>query len=268
MEKADIIDTVLRYPDSYLETQAKSLDARLDSLRLTEEDYKRLVIESNKKQMKGVGKELAKTILPPFAVAIETLEWNQNVDNDLKDAKKTMLLTDYLNKADAQEEAIKNLKEAMSNLYGNTLVNKIFQMLDNYPPDADLMKHLVTSLKKICENKNFEKLFQDHKFFLGTIEKLSPQALSIITDYPNWPAFSFQFTGMSLGNNIPDQYQEPFATKYLQTKSINDTVVKQRTVYVIEELRQQGFIKCVSTNPNDFVLLLTDLGSELYGYLN
>lgn len=155
----------------------------------------------------------------------------------------------------------------MGNLYGNTLVNKIFQMLDNYPPDGDLMENLVSALKKICESKNFEELFQDHKFYLMTIEKLSPQSITLLADYENWPRFSFQFTGISIGNEIPDQYQKRFIESYFSIKGIIDNVTRQRGVYIIEELRQSGFIKCIAINQREYVLKLTELGKELYNYL-
>ena len=111
-------------------------------------------------------------------------------------------------------------------------------------------------------------MFQDHKFFLGTIEKLSPQAISFIIDYRNWPEFTFQFTGMSIGNEIPDQFQRPFIEAYFSSKRITNSLVMQRGLYIINELQQQDFIKCLEQNNSSYRVYLTDLGIELYEYLN
>ncbi|MFT8747127.1 hypothetical protein [Liquorilactobacillus nagelii] len=47
---------------------------------------------------------------------------------------------------------------------------------------GDLLVHLKSTLNKICESKHFEELFTKHKFNLSLIEKLSPQALTILKD--------------------------------------------------------------------------------------
>lgn len=268
MDKKYVISNLVKYPDYYMDSQSKSLESRIEEIKLTDNEQKKIVIESNQKLVKEAGIEVAKTVIPPISLALEFMGWNKTVDEDLKEAKKSLLFTKYFDKVDSQEKAIKDLKETMTNVYGNTLVNKIFQMLDDFPPDADLMKHLVSSLKKICETKQFEELFDDHKFYLGLIDKLSPQALSFIADVSNWPMFTFNFTGMSIGNQITDTFQEPFIEAYLLKKKISDVTVKQRGVFIVNELQQDGFIKCYGGQNQKYQVVLTELGKGLYEYLN
>lgn len=267
MDKKYETTNLVKYPDYYMEAQSKNLEARIEEIKLSEDEHRRIVTESNQNLVKGAGIELTKTIIPPIAFALEFIGWNKTVDEDLKEAKKALLFTRYFDKIDSQEKAIEDLKETMTNIYGNTLVNKIFQMLDDFPPDAELMKHLVSSLKKICETKRFEELFDDHKFYLGLIDKLSPQALSFIADTENWPLFTFSFTGMSVGNHITDTFQQPFVEAYFSKKNITDSTVKQRGVFIVDELHQDGFIKCYGLQNNYYQVTLTELGQGLYEYL-
>ena len=267
MGKKYEITNLVKYPDYYMGAQSKNLEARIEEMKLSEDEHKMIVTESNKNLVKGVGIELTKTIIPPIAFALEFIGWNKTVDEDLKEAKKALLFTTYFDKVDSQEKAIEDLKETMTNIYGNTLVNKIFQMLDDFPPDADLMKHLVSSLKKICETKRFEELFDDHKFYLGLIDKLSPQALSFIADAENWPLFKFTFTGVSVGNHITDTFQKPFIEEYFSKKKITDSIIKQRGVFIVDELQQDGFIKCYGPQNKYYQVFLTEIGQRLYEYL-
>lgn len=268
MSREKEIETVLGYPESYLNTQIRGLENRINQVELTDETYKKIVQETSKEQVKGVGKEVAKTFLGPLSFAVEFIDWNKTVDNDLKEAKKSLLLVDYINKVDSQEKAINDLKETMGDVYGNTLVNKIFQMLDDFPPDGDLMKHLVTSLKKVCESKRYEDLFEVHKFNLNLIESLSPQALTLLADQKNWPSFNFSFTGMTIGNKIEDTFQEPFINEYFRIRDIHDPLKIQRGIYILSELHRNGFLECRHQNSDNYVIVLTELGKDLYKYLS
>lgn len=267
MNRKKEIETILFYKESYLSTQLKDLDNKINKVELSGEAYKEIVQKTSKEQVKSVGKELVKTLIGPLSFAVDFIDWNKTVDNDLKEAKKTLLLVDYINRVDSQETAINDLKEAMEDVYGNTLVNKIFQMLDDFPPDGDLMKHLVSSLKKVCQSKKYEELFDIHKFNLNLIENLSPQALTLLADQKNWPSFSFGFTGVSIGGKIDAGFQEPFINEYFKFRNIHDSLKKQRGVYIVSELQRNGFIVCFSQANNTYIIELTELGKDLYNYL-
>ena len=52
VDRAKVIETILKYPDSYLSTQSKSLEHRIENIQLSKEEYKRVVTESNMENTK------------------------------------------------------------------------------------------------------------------------------------------------------------------------------------------------------------------------
>lgn len=56
---------------------------------------------------------------------LEIINWNESVDDDIKEAKKEILFAQYFDKNDGNEIALTNIKDFLSNTQGNTLFNKI-----------------------------------------------------------------------------------------------------------------------------------------------
>ncbi|MFT8836874.1 hypothetical protein [Liquorilactobacillus satsumensis] len=222
MERKNEIDFIQNKPEEYIKVNGRTLEDRLSKVQLTLKQEKEITNSSSKEAVKDVGKKIVSKI--PIASTIAEaafvfMDWNKKIDQDLEDAKEKMLIEKYLNKADSQEIAIQNLKEAMTDIYGNTLINKVFKMLSEYPPDGDLLENLRRVLRNICELKNFKKLFSRHKFNLSLIEKLSPQALTVLMDAKNWPAFSMNARA-SFGGRINDNFQKPFMNAYASVKKM------------------------------------------------
>lgn len=266
MTNKDALKSIINYSSEYLRTNNITLEKRLEKITLSDKQYDEISAETNKNIATGAVKDLAKTFAPPIAYGLEFWNLNKKIDNDLNEAKKVILLTEYFNKSDRMDKAITNLKEAMTNMYGNTLINKVLQMVDNYPPDEKLMTYLVSTLKHIVDSKEFEKLFDQHKFNLSLIDGMSPQSLAILADNKNWPQFKFNFTGVSIGSKIEGTFEKPFITAYFKMKNISDKEKQTRAIHAIYELNSQKFIECHSKN-NKFQLLLTSTGRELSKYL-
>lgn len=271
MDRLVELNSIQEYSDHYLQVNEKSLCDRLDELEVDGAKQIQVIKDNSKKSVKEVGKSVVNSV--PVAAAISKaafifIDWNEKIDKDLEDVKKKMLIESYLNKVDRHEKYIENLKEAMTDFYGNALINKIFRMLSDYPPDAELFKNLQSALEEICESKNFKELFDVHKFNLGLIEKMSPQSLSVLADKSNWPNFSFNFVGMDVGGEIKDQFQMPFAKEYSRVKGINEEEKIERVSYIINELLAAGFIKCYKLNSDIYTLRMTKLGTTLCEYLS
>ncbi|MGM0228684.1 hypothetical protein IGJ28_000745 [Enterococcus sp. AZ091] len=270
MNRENELEAIKNYSDHYFEVQNRTLESRLSEVEIESEKKIETIKTSSKEAVKEVGREMINSIPVVSSLskaAFIFMDWNKKVDSDLEDVKKVMLIESYLNKTDDHEKAIKSLKEAMTDVYGNALINKIFRMLSDYPPDGDWFTHLRMALEKICEAKNFEKLFDIHKFNLGLIEKMSPQALSIIADANNWPEFHFNFSGMSIGGKVTDQFQLPFAETYARKKGIEELIKVERIVHIINDLQNSGFIECYSYQGQHFKLQLTNMGKSLFEYL-
>lgn len=120
------------------------------------------------------------------------INWNEEVNKDIIEAKKMILLEKYFDKADSNERAITMLKDFLVNPQGNTIFNKLLRIVDDSPPDQELMEHLSSVLKVIVSAGRFEELFEQHKYALAQIEKLTPQTLTIIADKNNWCWFEIK----------------------------------------------------------------------------
>ncbi len=114
-------------------------------------------------------------------------------------------------------------------------------ILDDYPPDLELIDHLVRALKYMVNNDNFYKMFEQHKFTLAQIEKLTPQALTILSDYENYPVFNLEMS-MSFGPNVTSEWYDKFIEAYCKNKNINSLEMKSRVAHVIIQLQSQGYL--------------------------
>jgi uncharacterized protein YqfB (UPF0267 family) len=96
------------------------------------------------------------------------LTWNENIEKEIKSAKKEVLLASYFEKNEKNEIAIEQLKKLLTDAQGNTLFNKIVRILDNSPPDLELTDHLAGALKHISETR-FRELFEQHRYALEVV---------------------------------------------------------------------------------------------------
>ncbi|KIL45771.1 hypothetical protein [Jeotgalibacillus soli] len=264
MKKHNELKSILQEPKYYLDYKQKDLERRLDEIALSPETEKQIRNEHTKE----VAKSKALSLLGTFGEVITTfLEWNDGVNKDITEAKKSLLLAHYMDKVDDHRLSIDKLKEFLVNPQGNTLFNKILRILDDSPPDGDLIEHLSSALKFIINNESFSKLFDIHKFSLSQIERLSPQALSVLSDYKNFPIFK-KFEMVQEGNKVKEEYHHELAKAYCHTKGIKEELIINRVGYSFFELKRAGFIDAKRLNGDGAVeVFLTTPGKEITQYL-
>ncbi|MBI3501316.1 MAG: hypothetical protein HY063_05925 [Bacteroidetes bacterium] len=233
MIKKEIITT----PDIYYASIKKALEERIEEIKLPPDEEGKIVADITQKTIRD-------KVLGLFKIGeiINTvLNWNEKVDSDIKDAKKEILLSVYFDKADKAEESISRIIEFISTPQGNTLFNKLLRILDNTPPDMELMNHLAEALKNIV-NTDFCSLFEDHKFALNQIEMLTPQALSILADNKNWP--EWKLTGYSsTGDRITSHWLPDFVKMYCAKRNIIDSSIIVKITHSTNELVERRYIE-------------------------
>lgn len=118
---------IITNSEMYFNTQNKSLEERIKSINL-DENYENevkynMALDTVKDKILGSFKigEVITTIL----------DWSDNVNNEIKEAKKAVLLEQYLNKIDKQEDSINKLKLFITQPKGNVLFNKILMILED-----------------------------------------------------------------------------------------------------------------------------------------
>ncbi|MED4726979.1 hypothetical protein P9597_02290 [Aneurinibacillus migulanus] len=263
MDKDKLI-YIAKNTSNYLETSSKTLDSRLEKVKITEEEKEDIVAEKTIKTVLDKGLSL----FGPVGDAISTiLNWNSEVNQDISEAKKMILLEQYFNKADEYEVALISLKDFLINPQGNTLFNKILRIIDDSPPDEELMQHLSSALKTIINSKNFEELFNQHKYALAQIERLTPQALTIISDYKKWPPIKLNAV-TAFGPKVTSDWYSEFTNVYCQLKGISDEHKYKRIMHSVRELQNQSFIEAYN-GPNDMAYCqLTHVGKDLIPYIS
>lgn len=261
MSKGQLIKKeIITYPEHYFGAQSKSLEARISEINLSKEEENEIVSDHTKRFIRDKALGLFKI----GEIVSEIINWNESVDDDLKEAKKEYLLAQYFEKNDQNELALSQIKEFLSNPQGNTIFNKILRILDDTPPDIELSNHLSSVLQHIVKN-DFERLFEEHKYALSQIEKLTPQALTIISDYKNWPLIQLgSFT--SSDTKITSDWLFEFTQAYCQVKGINNQSLINRVQHSIHDLissrlieahRTKGGVKCI----------VTEVGKSLLPYI-
>jgi len=252
---------IIANPENYFIEEVKNLDARLDSILLSSDDEEEIIKDHSKKFLKEKFLSLSKI----GSVINEIINWNESIDKDIKEAKKEVLLSQYFSKCDNNTQAIQELKYFLTNPAGNTLFNKIMYMLDNTPPDIELSHHLSNALIEII-NSDFQSLFEKHKYALSQIEQLTPQALTILADYQEYPIINLG--GYSVvGGKFTSDWSAEFTQAYANSKMIIDSNIKLRIRNSINELINKRILEAHLFEKGKAKCNVTLLGQELLPYI-
>ncbi|PPA68434.1 hypothetical protein [Jeotgalibacillus proteolyticus] len=264
MDKKKKLEFIGKNTDQYLQIQKRTLESRLDKIDLSKDKHAEIIKGETLKNVRDKGLSL----LGPMGDVINTvITWNDDINQNINEAKKMILLEQYFTQSDEHSIAIQQLQSFITNPQGNTLFNKILRIVDDSPPDPELTYHLSNVLKKIIEDGNFEELFEKHKYALGQIERLTPQAITIIADYSNWPPIRLT-TSIAFGPKVTSDFYMEFTTAYSQSKSITDTNKIKRIQHSVVEIQNLGLMYAYRAENDMTKCQLTDIGQELLNYIN
>ncbi|QBP43170.1 hypothetical protein [Paenisporosarcina antarctica] len=263
MDKKSELIFIAKNSGEYLQVTGKTLDKRLESINLDEKHEEEIMKEHSFKVIRDKGLSLFGAV---GDVISTVLTWNEEVNQNITEAKQLILLEQYFNKVDEQAKGVKMLSELLKNPQGNTLFNKILRIIDDSPPDPELTEHLSTVLKKIIEEGNFEELFERHRYALGQIERLTPQAITIIADYQNWPSIQLG-TSISFGPKIKSDFYTEFTQAYSQLKHITDINKLKRIQHSVVEIQNIGLMEAYNAADGKTLCQLTDVGRDLLVYI-
>lgn len=252
---------IINYPQHYFVAQSKSLDARIAEVNLTEDEITSITVGHTKK----VIKDKLLGVFKIGEIVSEIINWNSAIDEDLKEAKKEYLLAQYFEKNDHNEHALSQITAFLSSPQGNTIFNKILRILDDTPPDIELSDHLSSALQYIIQN-DFERLFEEHKYALAQIEKLTPQALTIMADFEQWPLIRLG-SSTSTGTKITSDWLFEFTNAYCESKNIHDASLVNRVQHSINDLISSRLIEAHRTDSGSAKCMIADVGKSLLPYI-
>lgn len=260
-DKSLVKKEIINNPDSYFHAQKKKLDAQIAKISLSSKDEEKIV----RNHVKKFVRDKALGIFSLGEIVSEIINWNDSIEEDIKQAKKEYLLMEFFSKVDENEEAISSLKQFLSNPHGNTLFNKTLNILDNTPPDKELLEHLSNALKHMVGN-NFHELFERHKYALSQIELLTPQALSILSDNSSWPIVG-PVIYVSAGKTVSSDWSGAFTSAYCRVKEIDDLATIHRVKHSVKQLISNGLIEAIVVDKKTIKCEATQVGATLQVYI-
>ncbi|WP_059104266.1 hypothetical protein [Shouchella shacheensis] len=263
MNRKQQLAYIAKHQSEYLETSGKSLDERIKEITLSKKEEATIKKEQGTAILREKGFSLFGVV---GDIANSILDWNTEVNDNISEAKKMILIEEYFNKSDEFEHALEKLSAFIRDPQGNTLFNKLIRIVDDSPPDLELVKHLSKVLENICKNGNFKSLFEQHRYALGQIERLTPQALTIIADQRSWPLITLGFTATN-GTKVTSDFYTEFTAEYCKHKRISDKKKTARIQHSIIELQNLGLMEAHKTESGKVQCALTQVGEDIKIYL-
>jgi hypothetical protein len=257
---SDNSEMIIAHPKEHLSLKKRELDSALNAIILTDDEADEI---RNKRAIKVLHDNVLGKI-PGYKLARCLLTWNAEADREIKNAKKELLLVNCHEKLIGQGQSIQAITNFITNPVGSTLFNKLIQIIDDNPPDQELLQHLSACLKNMCTS-DFEALFSDHKYALSQIEIMTPHSLTILSDSASWPIFdpgSFQ----SNGPTITSDWLEAFCSHYIAAKGISPD--RRKFIrHCISELMSKRMIIATLHQERKAKAGLTEIGSTIVKYI-
>lgn len=187
----------------------------------------------------------------------KVFEWMERVDQASREEKLKTLLTEYAGRFGSVDDAISKLKLLVATRGGQTIFRKIIQIVDKGAEDKEWICLLAIALQKVSEAE-FDKYFDAQMFVLSQIDRLSPQALVLISKYDIWKQANIQNTtttsGQTTGDWIPQVAM--FTSKKL---GVDYLEVGARINHSFRELESTGMVDLKGHQ-----LELTAIGLEMH----
>lgn len=257
--------------------QDDQLDALLNDTLISQEEIETI-------QVSETGKTLRDTLLSlggPWGEAAKTFfELNDKIDDKVKERKKEYLLLRLYENSQHNDDFMNKFKEYIVNPQFSILFNKLIRILYDGTDNKAYIDKLSLVLKKIIDGGDFSSEFEGYKYILDQIEKLSPQAILVLSDFP-WPHFVIEapYETNELGI-VTSGWTGAFAQEYSKKRNLRTGRAQYRLENTIKELNRAELIKCHIENqrgPSNFGNMqeqlnpaycsITALGEEIAVYL-
>lgn len=208
-----------------------------------------------------LAKATSETIISSIPVLNKLFEWTERIDQASREEKLKALLIEYIEYTvhfESLNDAVAGLKLLTSTRGGQTLFRKIIQIIDKGTEDIEWIRLLAMVLQRISETE-FEKYFDAQMFILSQIDRLTPQALIILSKYDIWKKVNIQNTTTTSGKTVSGDWVSQatmFMRRYL---NIKDLETGARVNHSFCELESSGMIEL-----SGHQLKLTAVGIEIY----
>lgn len=238
-------------PKDIVKIDQKSLENRnpLSEIKLSEEKLDELLLET-----------IGEASLESIPIAGKLISYVQKYKEKLDKARTAIFLETYKKHSESQDEFNDSLRRLLTSNAGLILFQKTIRILNKDSYDSNYIDLLATSLKNISD-KDFEKLFDEIDYVLSQIEKLSPQALLILSKFESWQKCSLDRATSMSGQIIVGDWDMQVATFFASNNpGTYDENAKERIAHAFRELENIRLV----TLTEDRHVGLTPIGTEVY----
>lgn len=182
----------------------------------------------------------AGSIVSSIPIINKIFEWMERIDQVSREEKLKTLLVEYTGCFNSIGDAISKLKLLTATRGGQTLFRKVIQIVDKGAEDKEWIGLLAVALRKLSETE-FEKYFDAQMFVMSQIDRLSPQALILLSKYDIWRQKNIQGTSTTSGKTMGDWI--PQATMFMRLKlGVDNLEVGARINHSFRELESAGMV--------------------------
>lgn len=198
----------------------------------------------------------------------DILSVSEEMEQEVNEYKKNLLLSEYLAKTDNIENEIRKLLTLLTDPYGIIIFNKILQITQENPPDDILIKKLANVIKEIVNQGDYQRLFEKNKFVINEISKISGVGLIILINLRSSFKFELQ-TITAAGNNITNDWVPECSKSYVSKFHKDHLDWQYQIELTLRQLCSQGLVDATFRQGaiQGPFLVLTEAGKTISDYL-
>lgn len=223
-----------------------------------------LAILTDKQELEVVGDVIFSYLTDALSIVVPPLSvinrWNEKRE-EKKQAEVIKKLKEQVSK---QTKDIANVSNLLKNPKGFVLFNKIIYLVRSIEIEDEDFSQYTELLSKVLiniSNKDFENLFSEISYAISCVERLSPQAIFLLSDSVNWPKGSVGGTTTS-DVTLSGNWLEITTNEYIKFKDL-DRRFASKISHTFSELDSGGYMKVSS----DKKIKKTKLGEDIYNFL-
>ncbi len=203
---------------------------------------------------------LVGAVISNIPIIRELREWSERIDEGVKEEKLQILLRQYNDRFSSQKETLEKLKYLTATSAGKVLLSKVIHLLDR-AIDEESISLLATVLENMT-NSEVEKQFEQHSYVLSQIDRLTPQALIVLSRYETWKSCSLSGSSTTSKHTVLGDWDYQAATFLATQLKITASDVHLRLAHSFQELESLGTIVLDGST-----IALEPIGKEIYGYI-
>lgn len=216
--------------------------------------------EQNREALKAAA---LKTLTGAVPVVKDLVAIVEKINTEVKEQKLNNLLLSYRDRFESLELAQEQFAFLMSSGEGVMLFHKIIQMVDNGTTDEDWIELMASVLKNIS-NSDIVEQFEEKRYLLSQIARLSPQALIVLNKGQYWGSAKFTGATTTSKQTMVGDWDVQVSEFFMRSAGIKEESVKIRIAHAFRELESTGMVYLTE----DKSLGCTQIGARIQNYTN